>query len=74
MILMMKHILDQIRQAIREGGKTRYRISREIDISEAQLSRLMAGTSGLSIESLEELADCLGLEVVIRKKRRSKGR
>ena len=71
---MMQHILDQIRQAIQTSGKTRYRIWQETDIAEAQLSRLMKGKSGLSIESLEALADCLGLEVVIRKKKRSKGR
>ena len=70
----MEHILDQARQAIEASEKTRYRIWQETGITEAQLSRLMKGKSGLSIESLEILADCLGLEVVIRKKKRTKGR
>jgi transcriptional regulator with XRE-family HTH domain len=60
-------ILDEIRQAIEKGRKTRYRIAQDTGISEAQLCRLMSGQGGLSIEALEMLADYLGYEVVLRK-------
>ena len=73
MIPMMAPILDDIRQAIQVSGKTRYRISKDLGISQGQLSELMAGTKGLSIETLERLADYLELEIVAKPKRR-KGR
>lgn len=74
MILMMASILDDIRKAIQVSGKSRYRISKETGMSEGQLSELMAGTKGLSIEALERLAYYLGLEIVVRQKRPRKGR
>ncbi len=70
----MKAVLDQIRDAIRTAEKSRYRIAKETAISESQLSRLMSGEAGLSVEALERLADSLGLEITIRPKRRRRGR
>jgi len=69
----MANILDQIRQAIEESDKTRYRIAKDTGISESRLSLLMSGKRGLSIEALEALADYLGLEVALRRKRKRKG-
>ena len=68
----MGKVLDEIRRAIQQGGESRYSISKATGISEAQLSRLMAGQAGLSINRLELLADHLGLEIIIRPKRRRK--
>ncbi len=65
----MGKVLDEIRNAIESSGTSRYAISKATGIPQAQLSRLMAGTSGLSIDSLERLADFLGLEIIIRRKR-----
>ena len=70
----MAKILDEIRKAIRQSKTSRYAISKATGIPESQLSRLMAGTSGLSLDSLERIADFLGLEIVIRPKRRRKGK
>ena len=69
----MAEVLEQVRKAIAASGKSRYRIWQETGISQAQLSMLMDGTRGLSIEALERLADCLGLDIVIRRKGRRKG-
>jgi len=69
---MMATILDKIRKEIARSKKTRYRIAQETGISESQLSKLMAGTLGLSIEALERLAKNLGLEIVIRPKQKRK--
>ena len=71
----MSRLLDGIRDAIEASGKTRYRIAQESGIAESVLSRLMSGERGLSIDALETLADYLGLEIVMRpKRRRRKGR
>ncbi len=71
----MARILDAICDAIEASGKTRYRIAKDTSISQTQLSRLMSGERGLSIDALERLADCLELEITIRPQRRQrKGR
>jgi len=68
----MGNVLDEIRRAISESEHSRYAISKATDIDQGQLSKLMAGKRGLSIESLERLAEFLELEIVIRRKRRRK--
>ena len=70
----MGRILEEIRRAVEASGKTRYRIAKESGVAESQLCRLVSGERGLSVESVERLAECLGLEIVIRPKRRRKGR
>jgi transcriptional regulator with XRE-family HTH domain len=70
----MAKILDTIRKEIARGKKSRYAIAREIGISEGHLSRLMDGTKGLSIDTLERVADCLGLKITIEPKRKKKRR
>ena len=56
-MMNMGRILDAICDAIEASGKTRYRIAKDSDISQAQLWRLMSGERGLSIDALERLAD-----------------
>ena len=46
---------------------SRYELARESDVSEAVLCRFVNGKSGLSMESLDKVADVLGLEVVVRR-------
>lgn len=71
----MARLLDAIRKAIEVSGKTRYRIAKDTGISQPRLSRLMSGERGLSYDALEKLTDYLGLEIVIRPKRKQrKGR
>jgi len=65
-------LLDAIRKAIKAGGVTRYRIAKDTGVSQSQLSRLMIGERGLSIEALERLADYLGLRIVLQPKRPKK--
>lgn len=59
-----KKLSDQIRAAVDASGMSRYRICQEIGLSQAAMSRFMAGKSGLSMDSLDRLADLLGLAVV----------
>ncbi len=70
---------DQIRRAIMEAPLTRYRIAKVTGIDQAVLSRFVAGKVGLSMATLDALADVLGLDIVARKttgqdKRTRKGR
>lgn len=66
----MSQLVDAIRNAIETSDETRYRISKGTGVSQAQLSRLMAGLQGISIENAERIADYLGLKIIIRPKRR----
>jgi len=65
----MASLLNTMRDAIRNSEQSRYRISRETGIAESVLSRFMSGETGLSVETIERLANYLGLEVVVRSKR-----
>ncbi len=67
-------MIEQIRKAVQASPKTRYRLSKESGVSEAQLSRLVNGKCGLGADNLERLADALGLKITIRPKVGRKGR
>ncbi len=71
-----KKLSDQLRAAIDASEMTRYRIALEAEIDHATLSRFMNGKGGLSVDSMDRLAETLGLELVARrpaKKDRPKG-
>lgn len=72
-VLVMSDLLDAIRQAIEASDKSRYRIAQQSGIEQSALSRLMSGERGLGVESIEKLADVLGLEIIVRPKRKRKG-
>ena len=61
---------EQLRAAIESSGLTRYRISQETGIDQAALSRFMSGEMGLSTNTLDKMADVLGLELVVKKRNR----
>jgi len=61
-----QRVTDAVRRAIRTAGVSRHRICREAGIDKASISRFMAGKTGLTLASLDRLADVLGLDVVAR--------
>ena len=63
-----KTFSDQVRGAVVGSGLSRYRICKEIRITESTMSRFMNGKGGLSMASLDRLANLLGLEIVTRTK------
>ena len=64
-----KHaISDQLRQAIRDCGKTRYRISVETGISESILSRFVNRGAGLSLANIDALCQSIGAVLVLKPK------
>jgi len=69
-----KLITEQIRQAIKDCGITRYRIAQERGISESTLSQFFNGNRGLSMEALDAIGQYLELEVVFRRPPTKKGK
>ena len=62
---------DEIRDAVRRSGRTGYDISEHINLAPSTLHRFVHGQTGLSIASLDKLAEVLDLHV--RVGRKSKG-
>ena len=56
---------DQLRQAVRDCGTSRYALARQLSISESTLSRFLSGERGLTLDLLDQLADVLGLKIVV---------
>ena len=65
---------DQVRRAVDESGLSRYRICKLIGMDQSIMSRFMNRKGGLQQDSLDALADLLGLDIVARKKRGWKAR
>lgn len=60
--------MDAIRRAVEASSKTRYRIAKESGVSAGQLSRLVNGERGMTVDTIERLADYLGLQITIEPK------
>jgi transcriptional regulator with XRE-family HTH domain len=57
-------LIDQIRRAARDCGMGQNALGRKVKIDKGTLSRFVRGKVGLSMESLDALADVLNLRVV----------
>ena len=55
---------NQVRQAVAGSGLSRYRICKLARIDQATFSRFMAGKVGLSMPTLDILAEVLNLRIV----------
>jgi DNA-binding phage protein len=72
--MAVKALSDQLREAVRRCGKSRYRISQETGITQAQLSRFVNGHADLALATIDKLIECLGLKIKIDNKASSKKR
>jgi transcriptional regulator with XRE-family HTH domain len=64
-----------LRAAIEGGPKSRYLIAKETGIDEATLSRFIHSKGGLSMDGLDSIADCLGVNLTtVSAPRAKKGR
>ena len=70
--IIMAEIEGRLRTAIQQSGQTRASISRATGISEAHLSRFVGGTRGLGLDIAKKLADYLGLEIIIKPRRKAR--
>ena len=64
---------DEIRAAVENCDMTRYQIAQRTGIDAAALCRFVQGRAGLSMDSLDRLAECLGLHVYSEREPRAKG-
>jgi len=65
---------DQLRAIIENCGLSRYELSKRAGLQQSALSRFMAGTVGLSLDSLDRLAPVLGLSITSKRPKTRKGR
>lgn len=56
---------EQLRAAIAASGMSRYRLAKLSGVGESSLSRFMAGSGGLSIDSIDRLWRVLGLRISV---------
>ena len=66
MTTKQKPVSEQLRAAILGADVSRYRMSKDLDISQAALSRFVNGAMGLSLKSIDRISEYLGLEVTVR--------
>ena len=59
-------VTQQLRRIVNRAGVSRYKICQAAGVDPAALSRFMAGKTGLTMVSLDALAEVLGLELVAR--------
>ncbi len=64
-----KPISEQLKNAIRNAGVSRYRIAQETGLTQATLSRFMNGVAGLSLDSIDKIGDFLGLGITTGKQK-----
>lgn len=62
----MGKISDQARQAIRDSGFSLYALRRLTGVEPSALSRFLRGQRSVTVDTLDALADTLGLELVQR--------
>ncbi len=65
-----KPFTEQIREAIRQSGRTNYEIAKAMNIAPSTLWRFAQGQSGMSTEKLDKLAEALDLHVTVGRKRK----
>lgn len=63
---------DQVRQAIKSCGESRYAIAKATGIDNSTLSRFMSGERGLTTTALDILAEYLELRIVMDRKPKPK--
>ena len=64
---------EQLKALILNANMSRYRIAKITGLTEAGLSRFVNGISGLSLDSIDKISDCLDLEITTRKPTEKKG-
>lgn len=55
---------DELRQAVERSGLSRYSIWQQTGIDQGSMSKFMAGERGLTLESIDKLAELLRLHIV----------
>jgi ribosome-binding protein aMBF1 (putative translation factor) len=64
-------IMERLAKAIKDSGKSRYRIAKDTGIDNSVLFRIVNGGS-CNVQTLEVLCEYLGLELVEKKRKKAK--
>lgn len=73
--LGMGQLTKAIEAAVKASDETPYAIAKGAGVARSQLSRMMRGESGMTADTIERLADYLGLRITIEPKgKATKGR
>ena len=73
--LGMGQLTKAIAAAVKASDETPYAIAKGAGVARSQLSRMMRGQSGMTADTIERLADYLGLRITIEPKgKTTKGR
>lgn len=73
--LGMGQLTKAIAAAVKASDQTPYAIAKGAGVARSQLSRLLSGERGMTTDTIERLADYLGLRITIEPKgKTTKGR
>jgi len=61
----MARLTNAIRAAVKASDQTPYAIAKGANVARSQLSRLLSGESGMTVDTIERLADYLELRITI---------
>lgn len=60
----MASLSEQVREIVNRSSASRYAVARKIGVSEALLSRFLSGERGVSLATLDKLADVFGIVAI----------
>ena len=63
---------DEIRKAIDASGMSRYRVCKATGIAQSTMSAFMAGKRGLSLDTLDTVAELLDIHITTGKARKGR--
>ncbi len=73
-IVGMAKLTNEIREAVKASDQTAYAIAKGAKIARSQMSRMLSGENEMKVNTIERLADYLGLRITLeRKKKTTKG-
>ena len=61
---------NRLREVLKREGVTAYRLWRELDVDQGELSRFFKGKQNISLGMLERITDHLGYDLVLVKRKR----
>lgn len=63
---------NRLREVLKREGVTTYRLWKDLSIDQGQLSKFFNGKVNISMEKLEQIADYLGYDLLLVKRKRSR--
>ena len=69
-----ERITEQIREAIGSSELSRYEIAKQSGVDQATLSRFVSGERSITLETAEKLCPVLGLELLVRRRKKTSRR